>query len=233
MSAAEADAVFSVAFGAALSGAGSFLDEAIKSPDGGHKADPIPNKRTNKSLDILGISWRAKRLAWDIGISRCKLAADARLETGIQPEKLPASMELAISGVIGLLCGSVLAWLVLRSQTTSLSTRLLLTEKELVAAKAELARLSAALTEQVAGRARLESALELERKASTEKMELVTQASDELRNAFKAMASDALKSNNLSFLELARTSLERFQSEAKGDLESRQKAVASRCSRLG
>jgi DNA recombination protein RmuC len=47
-----------------------------------------------------------------------------------------------------------------------------------------------------------------------------------LRNAFKAMASDALKSNNLSFLVLAKESLERFQTEARGDLESRQKAVA-------
>lgn len=135
-------------------------------------------------------------------------------------------MELAISGVIGLLCGGVLAWLVLRSQASILSTRLWLTEKELVAAKADWARLSEAHTAQVASRARLESALELERKASTEKIDLVTQASNELRNAFKALASDALKSNNLSFLELARTSLERFQSEAKGDLENRQRAVA-------
>src|SRR5579863_1112299 len=40
------------------------------------------------------------------------------------------------------------------------------------------------------------------------------------------MASDALKSNNLSFLVLARESLERFQTEALGDLEARQRAVA-------
>src|SRR5579863_483345 len=40
------------------------------------------------------------------------------------------------------------------------------------------------------------------------------------------MASDALKSNNLSFLVLARESLERFQTEARGDLEARQRAVA-------
>jgi DNA recombination protein RmuC len=40
------------------------------------------------------------------------------------------------------------------------------------------------------------------------------------------MASDALKSNNLSFLVLAKESLERFQTEARGDLENRQKAVA-------
>src|SRR6202040_772708 len=92
--------------------------------------------------------------------------------------------------------------------------------------RAELARLQAGYNELVAGKARAESALEAERKTSTEKIELLNRAGEDLRNAFKAMASDALKSNNLSFLELAKASLERFQSEAKGDLETRQKAVA-------
>jgi DNA recombination protein RmuC len=135
-------------------------------------------------------------------------------------------MEPGISGVIGLLFGSVIAWLVLRSRTATLNTRLSLMEKELTAEKADLARLQQAHTVLVAGKARVESALESERKTNDEKIELVTRASEELRNAFKAMASDALKSNNLSFLVLARESLERFQSEARGDLENRQKAVA-------
>ena len=135
-------------------------------------------------------------------------------------------MEPGVIGVIGLLFGGAIAWLILRSQTATLGARLSLMEKELLAGKADLARLQAAHTDLVAGKARLESALEAERKSSNEKIELVTQASEELRNAFKAMASDALKSNNLSFLVLAKESLERFQSEARGDLESRQKAVA-------
>jgi DNA recombination protein RmuC len=135
-------------------------------------------------------------------------------------------MEPGVIGVIGLLFGSVLAWLVLRSRTATLNARLSLMEKELAAGKADLARLQQAHTELVASRARLESTLESERKTNDEKIELVTRASEELRNAFKAMASDALKSNNLSFLVLAKESLERFQTEAKGDLENRQKAVA-------
>src|ERR1022692_1399487 len=135
-------------------------------------------------------------------------------------------MEQGISGVIGLLFGSVLAWLALRSRTATLSARLSLMEKELAAGKADLARLQQAHNELVAGKARAESALESERKAYKEKIELVTRASEELRNAFKAMASDALKSNNMSFLVLAKESLERFQTEARGDLENRQKAVA-------
>jgi DNA recombination protein RmuC len=131
-----------------------------------------------------------------------------------------------VVGFIGLLFGSVIAWLVLRSRTADLRARLALMEKQLAAQNADLARLQQAHTDVVAAKARLESALEAERKASDEKIELVTRASEELRNAFKAMASDALKSNNQSFLMLAKESLQRFQSEARGDLESRQKAVA-------
>src|SRR5271156_4540967 len=69
------------------------------------------------------------------------------------------------------------------------------------------------------------SALEMERKTSTEKIELLTRAGENLQNAFKALAADALKSNNSSFLQIAQETLKRFQSEARGDLEARQKAV--------
>jgi DNA recombination protein RmuC len=135
-------------------------------------------------------------------------------------------MELWITGVIGLLFGSVLAWLVLRSRTATLSARLSLMEKELEAGRADLERLQKAHTELVAGKARLESDLASERRNNAEKIELVTRASEDLRNAFKAMASDALKSNNSSFLVIAEETLKRFQSQAKGDLDARQKAVA-------
>jgi len=135
-------------------------------------------------------------------------------------------MEPALIGVIGLLFGSTIAWLALRSRTATLTARLSLMEKELAAGKAELARLLAVQTDLVAAKARLESVVESERKASNEKIDLVTRAGEELRNAFKAMAADALKNNNLSFLVLAKENLERFQREARGDLDNRQKAVA-------
>ncbi|HEX8810663.1 MAG TPA: hypothetical protein VF742_01600, partial [Terracidiphilus sp.] len=140
-------------------------------------------------------------------------------------------MELGISGVIGLLFGSLLAWLALRSRTAALQARLSLTEKELAAEKADLARLLEDQRELVESRARLESALESERKTSNEKIELLTKtgerAATELQNAFKALAVDALKSNNSSFLQIAQETLKRFQSEAKGDLDARQQAVAN------
>jgi DNA recombination protein RmuC len=139
-------------------------------------------------------------------------------------------MGLATSIGIGLsfgaLFGGLLAWLALRSQTAALNARLSLMEKELAAGTADFKRLQEAHELLVASKARLESALESERKTSNEKIELVTQASEDLRNAFKAMASDALNSNNRAFLEIAQETLKRFQNDAKGDLDARQKAVA-------
>jgi DNA recombination protein RmuC len=135
-------------------------------------------------------------------------------------------MGLATSIGLGLLFGALLAWLALRSRTAALSARLSLMEKELAAGKADFKRLQEAHELLVASKARLETALESERKTSNEKIELVTQASEDLRNAFKAMASDALNSNNRAFLEIAQETLKRFQSDAKGDLDARQKAVA-------
>ena len=139
-------------------------------------------------------------------------------------------MELGISGGIGLLFGSLLAWLALRSRTAALQARLSLTEKELAGEKADLARLLEDQRGLVESRARFESALESERKTSNEKIELLTKtgerAAADLQNAFKALAADALKSNNSSFLQIAQETLKRFQSEAQGDLDARQKAVA-------
>ncbi len=139
------------------------------------------------------------------------------------------TIELGISGGIGLLFGSLLAWLALRSRTAALQTRLALTEKELAGEKADLARLLADQRGLVESRARLESALESERKTSNEKIELLTKSGDraatDLQNAFKALAAEALQTNNSTFLQVAQETLKRFQSDARGDLDARQKAV--------
>jgi DNA recombination protein RmuC len=135
-------------------------------------------------------------------------------------------MELALSAIAGLLFGWVFTWLALRSRTSALEAHVSLLQKELLAAKNEVERLLRDQKELVAGRARLDGALELERKSNAEKIELLTRAGEDLQNAFKALAADALKSNNLSFLQIAQETLKRFQSEAKGDLETRQRTIA-------
>lgn len=85
------------------------------------------------------------------------------------------------------------------------------------------------LSEQISGlRTRnkeLETLLEEERKSAQEKLSLLQKATEQLSDAFQALSADALKSNNRAFLELAGETLQRFQSEARGDLEQRQKAV--------
>jgi DNA recombination protein RmuC len=139
-------------------------------------------------------------------------------------------MGMGIVGVIGLLFGGLLAWLVLGSRAATLQARLSLMEKELAGTKAEMARVLLDQRQLVESRARLESALEAERRASNEKVELLTSAGDraaqDLQNAFKALAADALKTNNSTFLQIAQETLKRFQSDARGDLDARQKAVA-------
>ena len=67
--------------------------------------------------------------------------------------------------------------------------------------------------------------IDQERKQSEEKLAVVNQAQQKLADAFKALAADALKGNNQSFLELAKTTLETFQEAAKGDLDKRQQAI--------
>jgi DNA recombination protein RmuC len=71
----------------------------------------------------------------------------------------------------------------------------------------------------------LQTRLEDERKINQEKLELLKSAEEKLADAFKALSADALRSNNQSFLELAKQNLKTFQESAKGDLERRQSAI--------
>lgn len=64
-----------------------------------------------------------------------------------------------------------------------------------------------------------------ERKVTEEKLAVLDAAHAKLSDAFKALSAEALQSNNQSFLELARTHLEKFQEGARGDLENRQRAI--------
>ena len=91
--------------------------------------------------------------------------------------------------------------------------------------EAKLAQQSATVSTQRAVLAELETRLVEERKAAAEKLTFLNDAQQKLGDAFKALSSDALRSNNQAFLELAKSTLEKFQEGAKGDLEARTKAV--------
>jgi DNA recombination protein RmuC len=67
---------------------------------------------------------------------------------------------------------------------------------------------------------------EAEKRASAEtRARLLEDAKTVLSDTFKALSDEALKSNNDAFLKLARSSLETFQTQAKGDLTEKQKAI--------
>ncbi len=59
-----------------------------------------------------------------------------------------------------------------------------------------------------------------------EKLRVLLQAEEQLKNAFHVLSSEALERNNRSFLELAKTSLESISQGAKGDLDKRSQAIA-------
>jgi DNA recombination protein RmuC len=134
-------------------------------------------------------------------------------------------MDLLIAALVSGVVGIALAWLLMGSRTAGLEARISLTREELEATEAELIQQRKANAEAGQQIARLQATLEHERHAAEEKLALVDRAGQELREAFQALAADALSHNNQSFLQLAKASLERFQSEGRSDLEAKQKAV--------
>ena len=90
----------------------------------------------------------------------------------------------------------------------------------------EIAIVRSGLTAELAAtRARLEAELEAERRSATEKLALLKDAEIKLRDAFSALSSDALRQNNQSFLDLAKTSLAEFHQTARMDLDGKHKAI--------
>jgi len=58
-----------------------------------------------------------------------------------------------------------------------------------------------------------------------EQRKLLEEAKKTLTETFQALSAEALKSNNQAFIALARSQFETLQAQAKGDLETRQKAI--------
>lgn len=73
--------------------------------------------------------------------------------------------------------------------------------------------------------ARLTTELEQQRLAAAEKLAVLAQAEKQFREAFQALSAEALRNNNQSFLQLARTALEQHQQAATSELEKRRTAI--------
>ena len=149
--------------------------------------------------------------------------------------------------LIGIAIGAIAAWLVLRAkgqhsydrgksdadgERIALTERIRARDQSIAELTAKLQQLEQKFHESQTVESNLRTKLaqfatiiDQERKQSEEKLAIVNQAQTKLADAFKALAAEALKSNNQSFLELAKTTLEKYQESAKGDLEKRQQAI--------
>jgi DNA recombination protein RmuC len=128
------------------------------------------------------------------------------------------NIQLLVLGIsIGLALGSLVAWLASRGKVARLEER----AARVGQLEQELAELRALKEERV----QLLTRLEDERLSTQEKMDLLKEAEQKLREAFASLSADALRNNNQSFLELANTKLGEFQQSASSQLEKRQKAV--------
>ena len=58
-----------------------------------------------------------------------------------------------------------------------------------------------------------------------EKLELLDDAEQRLSNTFKALAADTLKGSGESFLKLAQLQLEKYQDQARSDLDQRKRSI--------
>lgn len=97
-----------------------------------------------------------------------------------------------------------------RATAEEKNTRIPALEIEVREKDTKLAGLNSEVTNLKEAQAELNTIVDKERTAAEEKLTLLNDAKQILGDAFKALSSDALKSNNQSFLELANAALEKF-----------------------
>ena len=98
-------------------------------------------------------------------------------------------------------------------------------ESKLQAEKTSLEQLQTSNGSLQAMVAELNAKLEAANTTAREKVQALEDSHAKLMANFQALAADALKNNNQTFLDLAQQTLSRFQETAKGDLDGRQSAI--------
>lgn len=116
--------------------------------------------------------------------------------------------------VIGAVVAAVFIWLALRSHEAVLRERVRAREDDNARLSGELAALHHETNRLTAANTQLATQLEAERTAQLR-----------LTNEFKALSSDALRSNRADFLEQAQQVFTQLQQRSAGDLEQRKQAV--------
>ena len=123
------------------------------------------------------------------------------------------------------LIGAAFSLLFCRWQAAALEERKRALEQELASTKAASERQATELRALSDARAALEATLASERRNMEEKLRLLQDAGEQLKAQFRSMAAAALDSNNTNFLQLAKSVLQNYQTQAAGDLAHKEQAV--------
>ena len=127
--------------------------------------------------------------------------------------------------LIALAVGAGIASLWWRAQVVPSTLEARRASAESEAARLEARDLQAQLAAADAELARISADLAAERRSAAEKLAVLETAQRQFSDTFSALSAQALERNNRAFLDLAATSFERVQSEARGELEQRRLAV--------
>ncbi len=134
---------------------------------------------------------------------------------------LPVALLLA---VVTFVVGYAFATLVSRTRTAELAEQKRGLGEHLAETQAALQRQTTEIRQLTEARAALDGILATERKHAEENLKLLSDAREQLKSDFKALAASALDSNNASFLQLAKTVLKTSQTEAVGELAQKEQA---------
>jgi DNA recombination protein RmuC len=153
---------------------------------------------------------------------------------------MPLIAQLSLAAAAGILVGSLVTWLVgrvgrarLLEKLSAGESRLAELEKRLASALGAEATLRDQLSEARTQLATWKTRAEEEERATAEKLELLRVAEARLGDAFKALSSEALRSNQEQFLLLARSNWEKQTEEAKADMKARQTGVETLLKPIG
>ncbi len=149
------------------------------------------------------------------------------------------TLEYIVFFIIGTAFGFLIAWFFAKSkfskefleiskEHSSALSRLEQMEdlkKTLEERTQEIDSLNATITELKERQAKLETIIDKERLAVNEKIEMLEDIRNNMIDAYKAISASALRENNQTFLDLAKTTLSKYMEAAKSDFNVRSKEV--------
>ncbi len=146
-----------------------------------------------------------------------------------------------ICGLIGGICGLIIGWFIPRTKlqlefqkkiddvekrNAILEDSILKLEKSLIEKEEAYKKENELFQQERLNIVKTETQLAEANKRLEEQKKLLDEATQRLKDTFNSLASEALMSNNQSFMTIASNIFEKFISEAKGDLEKRQEAIS-------